>query len=134
MVHGLAAQLGGGLSIRSAPGEGTTIELWLPISEGGAGSEGRAARVRWFGGRGTALLVDDEELVRMSTADMLTDLGFQVVEAATAEEALGLIECGHRCRCSRDRPSHAWHERSGTGANRTVASSRLPGIGCLRLR
>jgi PAS domain S-box-containing protein len=32
MVHGLAAQLGGGLAIESTPGEGTTVELWLPIS------------------------------------------------------------------------------------------------------
>lgn len=39
------------------------------------------------GHRGTALLVDDDELVRMSTADMRADLGYQVVEASSAEEA-----------------------------------------------
>lgn len=44
--------------------------------------------------RGTALLVDDEELVRMSTADMPTDLGYSVVEAASGEEALALINEG----------------------------------------
>lgn len=44
--------------------------------------------------KGTALLVDDEELVRMSTADMLIDLGFDVVEAVSAEEALRLIANG----------------------------------------
>jgi CheY-like chemotaxis protein len=48
------------------------------------------------GGAGTALLVDDEDLVRMSTADMLGDLGYAVVEAASAEEALGLIRDGLR--------------------------------------
>ena len=32
MVHGLAAQLGGALEIDSTPGQGTTIELWLPAS------------------------------------------------------------------------------------------------------
>jgi CheY-like chemotaxis protein len=31
--------------------------------------------------RGTALLVDDEELVRLSAADMLNDLGYAVIEA-----------------------------------------------------
>ena len=31
MVHGLASQLNGGLGISSRPGEGTTIDLWLPI-------------------------------------------------------------------------------------------------------
>ena len=45
-------------------------------------------------GRGTALLVDDEEMVSVITADMLIDLGFQVVEAGSAEDALGLIHAG----------------------------------------
>jgi CheY-like chemotaxis protein len=40
--------------------------------------------------RGTALLVDDEEFVRLSTADMLSELGYAVVEASSAEEALRL--------------------------------------------
>jgi CheY-like chemotaxis protein len=39
--------------------------------------------------------VDDEELVGMSTADMLSDFGYVVVEAASAEEALRLIEERH---------------------------------------
>jgi CheY-like chemotaxis protein len=42
--------------------------------------------------RGTALLVDDEELVRLSIADMLTDLGFAVLEAASVEAARTIIE------------------------------------------
>ena len=44
--------------------------------------------------RGTALLVEDEVLVRMSTAGMLEDLGYAVVEAASGEEALRLVEDG----------------------------------------
>ena len=43
---------------------------------------------------GTALLVDDEELVRISTADMLSELGFEVLEAKSAEEALSLVAGG----------------------------------------
>jgi signal transduction histidine kinase len=93
MVHGLAAQLGGGLTIDSSPGKGTAVELWLPISVAPAGEADVAsmpptART----GRGVVLLVDDEPLVRMSTADMLMDLGFEVVEASTAEDALELIK------------------------------------------
>ena len=95
MVHGLAAQLGGGLTIDSTPGIGTTIELWLPISTAAIDVEGAStAALATPVGRGVALLVDDEELVRMSTADMLIDLGFEVIEAGTAEQALQILKTG----------------------------------------
>ncbi|MCA1653261.1 MAG: response regulator, partial [Sphingomonadales bacterium] len=45
---------------------------------------------------GTALLVDDEELVRMSTAEMLDDLGYAVIEAESAEEAMRIVSEGER--------------------------------------
>jgi CheY-like chemotaxis protein len=41
---------------------------------------------------GRILLVDDEELVRSSTAQMLGDLGFDVAEATSAEEAIAAVE------------------------------------------
>ncbi|RYG88946.1 MAG: PAS domain S-box protein [Alphaproteobacteria bacterium] len=95
MVHGLAAQLGGGLAIESAQGQGTMVTLWLPVTaaliEDHEQSPDRSDKPI---GRGVALLVDDEELVRMSTADMLHDFGFEVVEAASAEEALQLLKAG----------------------------------------
>ncbi|WP_375452678.1 PAS domain-containing protein [uncultured Devosia sp.] len=95
MVHGLAAQLGGGLSIQSAPGRGTAIELLLPISSSSmSGEDQETAFPTALEARGVVLLVDDEELVRMSTADMLVDLGYQVVEASSAEEALSLLQSG----------------------------------------
>lgn len=95
MVHGLASQLNGGLSIISQLGEGTTIDLWLPVSAIAVIADGQAPVVSPEAkGKGTALLVDDEDLVRMSTANMLTDLGYDVVETSTAEEALSLISDG----------------------------------------
>jgi len=95
MVHGLTAQLGGGLTIDSMPGRGTTIGLWLPVSSVTACEEDRPADRQPFPIRlGTALLIDDEDLVRMSTAHMLAELNYTVVEAASAEEALVLIDAG----------------------------------------
>jgi CheY-like chemotaxis protein/two-component sensor histidine kinase len=95
MVHGLAAQLGGGLTLRSEPGQGTTVELWLPASaELIADAVPAQALAPLSASRGHALLVDDEDVVRMSTADMLADLGFDVTEAGSAEEALGLLQRG----------------------------------------
>ncbi len=97
MVHGLASQLGGTLTIQSRLGIGTNVELWLPVTDAPAqpvdGPPGAAPSVVTLG---TALLVDDEDLVRMSTADMLSDLGYSVVEAASAEEALRLMQNGLR--------------------------------------
>ena len=94
MVHGLAAQLGGGLTIESKPGAGTTINLWLPVSMEASSAEREPVAVTDMTYVGTVLLVDDEELVRVSTGHMLADLGYEVVEASSAEEALAGIRQG----------------------------------------
>lgn len=92
-VHGLASQLGGAMTIQSRPGVGTNVELWLPVSADRAAHLATAHR-RDDGAadRGVALLVDDEELVRMSTADMLSDLGFAVIEVGSGEEAMRVLD------------------------------------------
>jgi PAS domain S-box-containing protein len=95
MVHGLASQLGGALTIASEKGRGTNVDLWLPVSAApvspGAGASADNEGVR---SAGTALLVDDEDLVRGSTADMLADFGFDVLQATSAAEALSIIGGG----------------------------------------
>ncbi|MXO93890.1 PAS domain S-box protein [Erythrobacter arachoides] len=94
MVHGLAAQLGGTLTIESQPGEGTEIALWLPVSATPTVVKPEEPKASERAGRGIALVVDDEFLVRFSTADMLSDMGYEVVEAGSGEEALQLIAQG----------------------------------------
>ena len=94
MVHGLAAQLGGGLAISSRPGLGTRVDLWLPASEEAVLSPDRVEPAPVPLRSGTVLLVDDEALVRAATADMLAELGYAVVEAGSAEEALSLLDGG----------------------------------------
>jgi CheY-like chemotaxis protein len=93
MVHGLAAQSGGTLQLTSNPGEGTTAAIWLPVVEGEADPlsapqpdvppQPRSAVI---------VLVDDEELVRRATAEMLREMGHQVLEAASPTAALKIIE------------------------------------------
>lgn len=92
MVHGLAAQLSGALRIQSAPGEGTAIELWLPVSDEIAAIHEDAEQHAVSQGAGTALVVDDEELVRLSTAEMLEGLGYETIEASSAEVALKVMD------------------------------------------
>jgi len=94
MVHGLASQLGGALTIKSKPGQGANVELWLPQTHAVPEAEPSFSEVDLKGSRGTVLLVDDEELVRLSTADMLNELGYEIVEAASAEEAMRVIDSG----------------------------------------
>ncbi|MET1110477.1 MAG: PAS domain S-box protein [Allosphingosinicella sp.] len=97
MAHGLASQLGGALNVESRLGVGTNIILWLPVTDMPLDEAALAAPASAAPATaGTALLVDDEELVRESTAGMLEDLGYEVVQAASAEEALRLIGGGLR--------------------------------------
>ncbi len=95
MVHGLAQQLRGALVIDSAPGAGSTMELWLPVHGDAAHSiEEDTAVEDMSDSKGVALVVDDEDAVRMCTADVMLDMGYRVVEAASAEEALRELDDG----------------------------------------
>ncbi len=93
-VHGLAAQLGGTLATASRPGLGTTVQLWLPASEAVVAQADDACRPAAATGAGAVLLLGDEDLVHASTAEILTDLGYAVIEASSAEEALRLLKGG----------------------------------------
>ncbi len=60
---------------------GTNVEFWLPESADAPETLEQAREVPLARVRGTAaLLVDDEEFVRLSTADMLVELGYKVLE------------------------------------------------------
>jgi CheY-like chemotaxis protein len=96
MVHGLSAQLGGAMTISSRPGLGTRIDLWLRVADEPADIILPKALDAEPDVTGTVLLVDDEELVRASTAEMLADLGYAVVETSSAEEAMRLVGQGLR--------------------------------------
>lgn len=97
MVHGLAAQLGGRLALDSAPGAGTRATIWLPVAtDAAATTEVEARPLVVAARRATILLVDDEELVRAGTADMLSDIGYEVVQAASGAEAMRLLRSGMR--------------------------------------
>ena len=96
MVHGLVAQLGGAMTISSQPGLGTRADLWLRVAARLVQADREDKRGGTVNATGTALLVDDEDLVRASTADILVDLGYAVVEASSAEEALRFVAKGLR--------------------------------------
>jgi signal transduction histidine kinase len=92
-VHGLAAQSGGAMRLVSRVGEGTTVQLWLPVAPGrdsGAAPSGEEAPPELRKCR--VLLVDDEPLILASSAVMLEDNGHVVVEAASGAQALETLQ------------------------------------------
>jgi signal transduction histidine kinase/CheY-like chemotaxis protein len=95
MVHGLAAQSGGALLLSSKMGIGTRAELWLPVAdEEATASEQTQSEAIPAARPSIVLLVDDEELVRIGTAEMLMDLGYSVIQASSGVEALGILRRG----------------------------------------
>jgi PAS domain S-box-containing protein len=97
MVHGLAGQLGGSLALESAPGAGTRVDLWLPVAPADIAPPEAAHRqaIEALAPQ-RVLLVDDEQLVRVGTAEMLRELGHEVDEAGSAHEALHRIATNPR--------------------------------------
>ncbi|MET0180904.1 MAG: PAS domain S-box protein [Novosphingobium sp.] len=90
MVQGMVEQCGGRIEIASAPDAGTTVELWLPVSEQATGSVEEATKcglARQQGEPLTILAVDDDPIVLLNTAAMLEDMGHRVYEAPSAKAA-----------------------------------------------
>jgi PAS domain S-box-containing protein len=95
MAHGLALQLGGTLVIESKPGLGAQIAIWLPESTESTTSKERLQSAGICNDAdGVVLLVDDEEHIRDITAEMLTELGFDVRVADSPEAALSAVQGG----------------------------------------
>jgi signal transduction histidine kinase/ActR/RegA family two-component response regulator len=95
MVDGMAAQLGGALRLASRAGTGTTAELWLPRAEGVPAIVAATVAMPSPEPRPcTVLLVEDDALTSMATADILRDLGHRVVEAASGSTALQILRAG----------------------------------------
>ena len=96
MVHGFAAQSGGCVRIHSAPGQGTTIEIWLPMHGMTRPAESEVERGAADGhGLGRILVVDDEAGVRRTVSFALNRAGYTVVAAEDAEAALSLLHAGY---------------------------------------
>jgi CheY-like chemotaxis protein len=90
MVFGFVKQSGGHVKVYSEPGEGTTLRIYLPRATGmtaGAGQRSTAP-VELPRGSATVLVVEDEAGVRDVTVAMLTDLGYEVLQAADGDEGL----------------------------------------------
>ena len=91
-IHGFAAQTGGRAEIESLLGRGTTIRLLLPRSHKPLTAAAQQQLPVLDGGGRTVLLVEDNEQVREFARTLLEDIGFTVISAGDADEALTLLE------------------------------------------
>jgi PAS domain S-box-containing protein len=91
-IYGFARQTGGGVSLDSAPGQGTTVKIFLPVSpeappepaapKAAPASEGPSLDI---------LLVEDDPAVGDMVAAMLSDFGHRVTRAEDADAALAVL-------------------------------------------
>ena len=94
-VYGFVRQSAGHVRIYSEPGEGTAVKIYLPryIGTGKkaeAGAQGRSAP-RAIGAE-CILVVEDDDALRAYTTEILSELGYWVIEAQDGREALRLLD------------------------------------------
>ena len=92
-VYGFVKQSGGHVKIYSEVGEGTTIKMYLPRFAGQASPSAKPKSEPRRGRAGECILVvEDDAEVRAYVVETLRGLGYDVLDAAGAEEALALME------------------------------------------
>jgi DNA-binding response OmpR family regulator len=90
MVYGIVKQAGGHVTVDSEVGKGTTFRVYLPRIDEPVAAEALDEAPMPERGWETILLVEDEEALRGITQEILTEHGYQVLEAAGAEQALAV--------------------------------------------
>jgi PAS domain S-box-containing protein len=88
LVHGIVADLGGAIDVRTAIGSGTTFEIWLPIC-GEAAAPADEPDAQAPRGEGQAvMIVDDEKALVALAEEMLAELGYEPIGFSSSISAL----------------------------------------------
>ncbi len=91
MVYGFVKQSRGHINIYSEPGQGTTVRMYLPRADTADEPFVAVPQVTTVGGSEKILLVEDDAMVSQFVEAQLTQLGYRIVIAANAKEALQLL-------------------------------------------
>jgi CheY-like chemotaxis protein len=94
MVYGFVKQSDGHIMIYSEPGHGTTIRIYLPRVRDPEDVMVEVEAGPVIGGTETVLVVEDDEEVRATVVDLLSDLGYRVLKARDAQSALAIVDSG----------------------------------------
>jgi len=90
-VYGIVKQTGGYIWCVSEPGKGTEFSIYLPVSSEAPQQAAPIAQEIPLEGHETILLVEDEEMVRGITTQILRESGYTVLEAPNGREAVELF-------------------------------------------
>jgi len=121
-VYGVARQSGGSLRLKSAVGQGTAIELYLPRSLDEVEPAEEPANRRnpaGVGNKTRVLVVDDHEDVREVIVAYLETLGYDVVQSSSGRTALDFLR-GHAAAIDLLIADYAMPEMSGLELVRAV--------------
>ncbi len=92
MVQGMVEQCGGRFRLESEVGKGTRAEVWLPVTEAPPRPSVEAEPAQPLAGRPLRILaVDDDPIVLLNTATVLSDIGHQVIQAHSGPSALARL-------------------------------------------
>ncbi len=94
MVYGFVKQSGGHVKIYSEVGHGTTVKLYLPRTRRLEAAPEEDKQGETAGGAETILLVEDDDGVRATAAEMLVELGYNVLKARDGDSALAIVDSG----------------------------------------
>jgi len=92
MVYGIVKQNGGCISVESEIGKGAAFHIFIPRNEMAGDSSTQENEDNIQRAQGTILLVEDEAMLRQMVTDMLNNIGYKVISAASPREALSVCE------------------------------------------
>ncbi|MDQ7976046.1 PAS domain S-box protein [Paraburkholderia sp. SARCC-3016] len=94
MAYGFVKQSGGHIRLYSETGVGTTVRIYLPRSMGTAVETRRSMGGGLVRGSETVLVVEDDLKVQSTVVELLSGLGYSVLKANDAEQALAVVASG----------------------------------------
>ena len=109
-VYAIIDQSGGGIAMDTAPDRGTSIRIYLPVTDAPAPIERQHASPSATEGTETLLLVEDNDAIREISAQALRRRGYTVFEARNGEEAID------------------WASKSAVQADMLVTDVVMPGM------